>query len=377
MKNLFKYIFVFIAPFLWLVGCSDSEGAQDDFLTRAVEFDVRFDKTPGDGSAGNGVLDDYFIDGRSVILISQRGASLSINFNDYNIDNEGNQTVNENLYKYVYYTNPSADWDNNYNFQPYGNRALDWALMEKESLNGEYVLGALYYPVEYNVNNSVEADQSNYENLLRSNILGAWHKTHEAKSRLRFRFYHLMEAIRVTLLIPDWNPADNSGFGEDAAESATLLGIIKDFTIGWSLDNSTEIPPNAQYIREEQSCDIKMYLETVDNDVQTINFHDITPSFPDEVESVRKATFVVLFPPQQPATTAMRFILKTMGGMEKNYVWNTNNMYDSTMKSEGGQINNLILYIPRKGNNAILLKAHIMDWMDAESQFTVIPDDMD
>lgn len=379
MKGLFRYLYIFIAAsLLWLDGCINSKDAPEEPLqTGAVEFDVEIGQN-SDPAADNGVLDDYFIEGRSVIIISQRGESLSINFNDYTTDSEGNDIPNENLYKYVYYSNPSADWYNYYNFQPYGNRALDWAYMERNSLNGEYALGALYYPVGYNVYNSVEQDQSSYENILRSNILGAWHRTHETKSRLRFAFYHLMEAIRVQLLIPDWNPEDNSGFGADAVESAAMLGMIKDFSIDWSLDNSTETSPHAQYLREgAEPCDIKMYLESVDNDVETINLHDITASFPDEEESVRTATLVVLFPPQQPATTAMRFILKTMGGQEKSYVWNTRDMYDNPLRSEGGMVNNLILYLPRKANNAILIKAHVVDWVEAESQFTVIPDDVE
>ena len=364
---------------LWLVGCTDRGEGLESIQTKAVEFDVQFDREPSDASEKS-VLDDYFIEGRSIILISQRGTSLSIDFNDYKTDGEGNQVPNENLYKYVYYSNPSAGWDNNYyNFQPAGNRALDWAYIEKDRLNGEYALGALYYPVEYNVYNSVEADQSDYDNFLRSNVLGAWHRTNESKTRLRFRFNHLMEAIRVTLLIPDWNPDDNSGFGDNAAESGTLLGVIREFDIDWPLDNSTEFPPNAQYIRRDgvEPCDISMYLESVDNEVKSVNFQEITPSFPDLEEKVRKATFVVLFPPQQPASTAMRFVLKTMGGMEKNYVWNTGEIYDNTLLSEGGRVNNLTLYLPRKGHNALLIKAHIMDWVDAESEFTVIPDEMD
>lgn len=386
MKSLF-YISLFTI-LLCLGSCTDNEEVSEAVKTRAAEFDVEFyqntdDKTTDDSdnntSGLNGVLDDYFIDGKSIIIISQRGTSLSIDFNDYKIDSEGNQTENENLYKYVYYSNPSAKWENLYNFQPSGNHALDWDYIGQDRLNGEYALGALYYPIGYKVYNSVEADQSIYDNLLRSNILGAWHRTNTLKTRLRFRFFHLMEAIRVTLLIPAWDSKDNSGFGTDAAKSATLLSVIKEFDIDWSLDNSSETPPNAQYTRNGvEPCDIRMFLESVDNEVKTIKLSEQTPSFPEEKENVRKATFVVLFPPQQPASNgpAMRFILKTMGGQEKSYVWNTNNMYDNTLSSEGGRVNNLILYLPRKDHNAILIKAHILDWIEAESQFTVVPDDI-
>ena len=338
---------------------------------------MTFSRATGDDAPDNGVLDDYFMDGRSVILISQRGDHISIDFNDYKTDSEGNTVENENLYKYVYYTNSSADWENFFNFQPYGNRALDWARMAEDRFNGEYALGALYYPVEYNIYNSVEADQSRYENVLRSNVLGAWHRTNKFQDRLRFKFWHLLAAIRVTLLIPDWDPKDNSGFGADAAEEAYLLNVRKEFTIDWPVA-STEASPNAQLpTGETDPCDIRMYLESVDNGV--ISVGDRTASFPDVAdERVRTATFVVLFPPQMLASPSMRFVLKTMGGMEKRYVWDAKTqIVDGTLKTDGGKIDNLILYLPRFDNNAILIKAHIMDWIDAESQFTVVPDDMD
>lgn len=371
MKSLSGHIRFFIVPLLWLAGCADIGEPAGPLETRATEIAVEFADSNPDAETTS-VLDDHFIDGRSVILISQRGTSLSINFNDYDGDEP-----NKNLYKYVYYSNPSANWDSKlYNFQPYGDRALNWDYIGTDRFNGEYSLGALYYPVEYKIYNSVEEDQSIYENILRSNILGAWHRTNTIKDRLRFRFYHLMEAIRVTLLIPDWDSTDNSGFGADAVASAELLGVKKDFDIKWNIESS-EYPPTAQLSENSATCDITMYAESVDNEVEEMNIGELSSSLADVgVEKVRKATFVVLFPPQQPTSgEAMRFVLKTMGGQEKSYTWNPANI-EGTMTSEGGKVNNLFLYIPRKSLDAILIKAHIVDWQDAESEFRVFPDDM-
>lgn len=376
MKDVFKYPYILIAALLMFAGCSDDIEVSGPTRKMAAEFDLTFIDAMDEGD--NGVLAEHFVDGRSVILISQRGTSLSIDFNDTTFDLEGNEIPNQNLYKYVYYTNDAADWDNYYNFQPSGNRALNWDYMTNNRLNGEYALGALFYPVDYKVLNSVEQDQSILENLQRSNILGAWHRTQDIKSRLKFRFFHLMEAIRVQLLIPVWDPADNSGFGEDAAKSGDMLSMITDFDVDWSLNKSSEQAPEVHYkIDGVEPRDIRMYLESVDNTVRNIKYSDITTDFPELEESVRTATFVVLFPPQQPVNNgpAMRFKLETMGGMEKSYVWNTSLLYGNPLVSAGGRVNNLILYLPRKENNAILIKAHILDWVDADSSFTVIPDD--
>lgn len=374
MKGLFGYITLFTAA-LVLAGCSDRHEYREPVQSMSAEFDVSFIDAVDDGSPTVNKLNDYFIDGRSVIIISQRGTSLSMTFNDTTLDSNGNEIPNENLYKYVYYTNDAATWEAYSNFQPYDGRALNWDYIMKDRWNGEYALGALYYPVEYNVYNSVEQDQSSDENLKRSNILGAWHRTND-KTRLRFRFFHLMEAMRVTLLIPEWDPADNSGFDEDAAVSGSMLGMIKEFDIGWSADLSSEEFPIAQYIQGMEPCDITMNLESVDNTPRKIRYNELSDTFPELEDVVRTATFVVLFPPQQPVTNgpAMRFVLKTLGGTQKSYVWSTNNFYGS-LESWGGYVNNLTLYLPRKASNAILIKGHILEWIEADSQITVIPDE--
>lgn len=375
MKGVFKYLYLLIAALPVFAGCSDDRDASAPMPQMAAAFDLMFNETE---EGGQGVLDEYFIDGRSVILISQRGDNLSILFTETAVDNEGNESPNKNLYQYVYYTNPLAEWDNNYyNFQPYGNRALDWAYIAEYRLNGEYALGALYYPIEYNILNAVEQDQRNLDNLRRSNVLGAWHRTQGIETRLRFAFFHLMTAIKVTLLIPDWDPVDNSGFGDNAILSGDLLNVIKDFTVDWPV-TSSEVPPNAQYRNGVDPCDIQMYLEQpLDNTIWEIKYSDLTSSFPEIEERVRKATFFVLFPPQQLVINgpAMRFKLRTMSGMEKSYVWNTTNLVDNPLLPDGGRVNSLMLYLPRKENNAILIKASILDWIEADSQVTVIPDD--
>lgn len=373
---------ILLASVLGLTGCINDvfeDPSEAPAASQLIDFDIEFESKAGDTFADS-PLYDYFIDGRSVILISQRGQNLSINFNDYLISSTDPSVMekNENLYKYVYYTNPTADWDQGFNFQPYGNNALDWNLIQQGGeYNGGYALGALYYPIGYTVDNSVQTDQSVRDNLLRSNVLGAWHLTNSLQSRIRFRFFHLMSAMRVTLLIPDWDPADNSGFGEDAAKSAQFLKLKTDYSIEWPNNLTSEEPPTPLFTSDAEAHDIEMYLESVSNDVETINLKTLNPDYDDITENVRKATFIAIFPPQQPYMEgpAMRFTLNTMGGTERKYIWYVNDLVSSSsLNISRGTLTNLTLYIPRTENNAILIKSYIVPWTEAESEFTVIPD---
>lgn len=337
----------------------------------ALEIEI---ESLADNTQSTSPINDYFIDGRSIILISQRGDHMSIDFNDYDVspDDPSELVPNTNLYKYVYYSNPEADWNKGFNFMPYGDYELNWTEIEKNPLNGEYSLGALYYPVGYEVYNSIQTDQTTAENLRRSNVLGAWHRTNTPHDRLRFRFYHLMAAVRVTLLIPDWDPSDNSGFGENAASSASMLKVKKDFTIDWPIASSEEAPV-PQVPENADIYDIGMYHEAVSNTVERVNLRELSASLPDLTENVRTSTFVMLLPPQQPTNDgpAMRFTLFTMGGSDRTYVWYAGG---SNLTLTRGSISHLILYIPRSENNAILIKSYIEDWIQADSEFAVIPD---
>lgn len=371
---------VLLPALVTFTGCRSEDFPETSDSRHPVEFDVEFATRTGE-TVKEGPLYDYFIDGRSVILLSQRTNTMSITFDQYIPDpaNPGQLIENPNLYKYVYYTNPSANWESGFNFRPYNNYDLDWDLIEKNGpLNSEYSLGALYYPVDYEINNMVQEDQSSYENLLRSNVMGAWHRTNAIRSRLRFKFYHLMAAFRITLLIPDWDPQDNSGFGDNSVQEGRMLNVKKDYTIDWPLNLSSEEPPNPQTLPDSEPVDLRMYLEPMSNAVETVNLSTINPEYPDQEERIRRATFLVIFPAQQPTNDgpAMRFYLRTMGGTERKYIWYSSQLTTSSnLDITRNSITNLILYLPRTENNAILIKSYIAPWQDAESEFNVFPDD--
>lgn len=376
MKHLGYYIYLVIPAFLWLAGCQKDE-VMPASSAPSSDFDIEFDTRATGNPNENDPLLDYFIDGRSVILISQQGDHLSLNFEDYTISDTDPSvsTPNKNLYRYVYYTNPSADWDQGFDFQPYGDYALDWEYMRNNRYGGEYALGALYYPGGVVVNNEVQTDQTTYENLTASNILGAYHKTQDYHSRLRFKFYHLMSAIRVTLLIPVWNPDDNTGFGENSAQSAEMLNIKKAFSIKFNLGSSEE-PPVPELTDDPYTYDIQMYLESVSNTVEEITLSDLHSGMPEETDKFRRATFLVIFPPQEASIQgpAMRFHLTSMGGTPRNFVWYNNDLINSSISNARGSLHNLLLYLPRTDNAAILINSEIINWIPAESEFSVVPE---
>lgn len=381
MKILSKYIYLLFVVLVGFTGCINDavDGPEIQRDDDAVEFDLEF-ISRADPSNPNSPLYDYFIDGRSIILISQRANNLSLDFNDYDPSptDPSELIPNTNLYKYVYYTNPSAVWDSGFNFQPYGDHALDWAQIEAAGeLSGGYTLGALYYPVEYEVQNAVPEDQSIYNNLLSANVLGAYHTTNAVKSRLRFRFFHLMAAVRVTLLIPEWDPVTNTGFGADAAKSAFMLKVRSDYTIDWPNTLSSEEYPTPSIPTDAPETEIKMYLESVSNEVYEVDLSEYGSDYP-ETEKVRSATFVVVFPPQQPTNDGptMRFFLTTMGGTEKRFIWYSSSIDKGTLEFNArNTITNLTLFLPRVDNDAILISSYIVPWTEAESEFTVLPDD--
>ena len=385
-----KYLLPTVALTVLLGGCREeselpslpSGGGDDEnsielvFPTRAPEDDV-IELEP---------LEDYFVEGQSILLISQRGNTLNLNFDEYMQDPQNPESLipNWNLYKYTWYRNDEANWDEGYNFQPLNeNTALNWDKISEAEFGSNYAFGALYYPVTNEVNNSVMTDQRDYSNLLRSNPLAAYHTTNALRSRLRFRLNHLMAAATVTLLVPDWDPTDNTGFGPDAVQWGQLLNVKKDFTIDWNF-NSSDVPIHANSTESDTFYDIYMYVANVDNEVKTVNLNEFDLNYNTEkdqdgviADKVRTVTFNVLFPPQQLSEVVpiMRFNMKTMSGATKNYLLYFRGLVGQNLALSSGTVTHFYLYLPRTENNAIILKSYILDWAEAESEFTVIPDD--
>ena len=321
------------------------------------------------------LLDDGFVNNRSIIYLSQLGPTVDPNFTD---------PSGGNYYTYMYYDNPSAwfgppneEGENigGYNFAPFGQYELDWAkIAEINKIGNGYVFCGLYFPYDNIVRFAVEKDQSELSNLQKSNVLGAKHTTANFESRLRFRFYHLMVYLRVTLYVPVWNETDNSGFLENALKQASILNVGNNFQIKWTSDIGADQLPDCEMVPGSDLTDILMYIYP-GSEVTKINVADYY-NYPDSdgTETVRKYTVGVLFPAGQDFTNRnfLRFGLDTPGGTRKNYVFSTSQTVgDGTLQFSRGSITSLDLYLPRNGNNTILIKAEVEDWHHSESDMNV------
>lgn len=332
--------------------------------------DFNFDENSGTGLDPIGY---YFHPGQSVLLISQRGE----NFEPFSSVNTAG------IYKYTYYVNDEADWDYGYNFEPYDGNALDWETIKNYQFQGNYGFGALFYPIENNTVTSVMADQSDYNNFLRSDILGTYHLTSQLKSRLRFRLFHLMACMDVKLWVPEWNPEDNTGFDDNAVCGAQMPDMIRNFEIIWG-NTSTEVAPTVQLPVESSRIVSVINLYSIDGEssrpVVTKELPQPDPNsswtsdpLPDS-DNIREYHYRVLFPAQTLSSSLpiFRFTL-TRNGKQHSYTFSMPKRVNGSFSIASGTMNNLTLYLPRFENHAIMVKSEIIDWTEGESEFSAMP----
>lgn len=374
-KNIF-YLY-FILTGLINISCEHETPASDyptSFPSKPVEFSIEMADSPFmyiDMEEENGPtveldpLEYYFHPGESVLLISQRGQG----FEPFS---EVNPTK---TYKYTYYVNEEANWDYGYNFEPFGEDALDWKLIADNQFNGSYAFGALYYPIENEQVTAIQEDQRSYNNFIKSDILGTYHSTSELESRLRFRLFHLMACINLKLLVPDWSEEDNTGFFDNAVKESRLLNTITNFDLVFG-NKSTEEPPTASTEKLNESIIRDVLMHPVDPSInRDIIIQDLT-DFKVELkeDKVREYRFQVLLPTQTLSSdnALMRFTL-TRNGNEKHYTFSSKNIQTGSLSVAQGNMTNLTLYLPRFKNEALLIKAEIVNWKQGDSDFTARP----
>lgn len=331
-------------------------------------------------------LSDYFTAEESILLIGQRTQNHSLTFDETNAD--GSQ--NDYLYKYVWDNKEaneaggdSPNWTTGYNFKALESwkNPLTWSsVIGHGALGNSFAFGALYYPIDNSERTSVETDQSDIEGLKKSNILGTYHQTNSIYERFRFRLYHLMACIRVTILVPVQKTVEGkgvTGFDGDRKIDATMLKLIKDFTIDWG-ELPSDYPP---YLMADESTgtpsDIKMYPHPVDAP-REIKEWDISNFGLEGTDEVKEYTFTGLFPPQTLSKTnnILQFDIfaqNSSRNKDTSYVWSTSQLM-ANLKVTAGTITNLVLYFPREDNNAILVKSEILDWGKTDTTVTITPE---
>ena len=365
-----------------LNSCSDdstslAEKKENENQVRVAAFSAEEEGENAIESPFINLLDDAFIDDYSIIYISQKNNTLEPVF----------ESGSDNMYTYQYYNNPEAWWgpegeqgenQGGYNFAPVGNDELDWDRIKDNGREGNaYVFCSLYFPGNNTIKFNVNQDQSSLQSFRNSNVLGAKHTTANEKSRLRFRFYHLMVYLQVSLYVPVWDAADNSGFLEGGLKKGVALDIINDFLIEWGAQTGADSSPNTYASTEGEKKDIIMYLHP-DSEETEINISDFYGA-EEKKDKVRKYTFSVLFPAGEAQEFTgrdfLRFTLNTPGGTEKNYLFSTAQMTNgSQLQFQRGHVSLLELYLPRHENNTILVNAEILEWGKTYSDLNVVED---
>ena len=346
----------------WPENAPDSQTDNDD-----VEFSLEF----ASRSAEDG-LDDikkYFKDEKTTLWISQRFSSGD-NSLDFTPDSK-------NLYEYYYNGNTTADWEQGYNFSPSNpDHKLTWNEIEKNPYGNTFAFGAMFFPGGVVPEYEVPEDQTNEDVFVKTDIMGAYHKTSEKRSRLRFRLYHLMTNLKVTLVVPEWDAETNTGFFEGAVKSARVLNRTLNYTIDWG-QRSTEEPPvlNAQ----EKTGDITMYRYFSDANVPELkkNYNLSGFGIPDlTTDNVRLYTFEAMFPPQHISSgnKLISFSIERAGiDLTYNFSTSTGTTTGDIDLGAGSRMD-LFLYLPRDAKELIFLSAEITDWKGSNSEFTITED---
>ena len=368
MKFIFQHILSLILMILlFFTSCED--GNNDGMLkgqdNDEVEIEFRFaTRTPTDPNELED-FSDYFKEGESTVLISQRTSTMKLDFEE----------ESSNCYKYIYYKNDAANWDEGYNFK--SENPLSWTrILQKGQYTSGYSFGALFYPRDNINKGEIAADQSDDDTLLGYDILGGWHSTSTEGARLTFRLYHLMCKLKVNLYIPLFEEEGNNGMDVEDVD-ATALSFRTDYFIEWG-ERSTEDPPICKTTDNIIKKDIIFNKKNKNSWGQETSLKELKEKFGIdyiEEDKVAQYSFEILFPAQVIPTgqNIFRFILKR-GDMNYNYVFHSQNLSngDENFQFESGSEIQLELYLKRKDNEIVLLKANLHDWQEANQDFVLV-----
>lgn len=413
-----KYWLISILTLTFFSSCTDNDRVLPEENRGAIVDEITVTK----GTRANDVTDEdgeimtanEFSEG-SILYISQMGTTANPGFLEGNAT-EGNFCP---LYKYVYSENTNANWYQEYNFKPSDNSPITWDDIKKYgNVGNAFSLYAMYFPGQ-EVRFDVEADQRKQDDFQKSDIMGAYHATSSLYTRLRFRLFHLMVYLKVTLYVPVYSEHTSnnetemsfSGFRPGAMQAPYVANAYKSFNIEWRANRSSDTEaPLTQATRENPTKIIMYQHHDVDKD-KTICL-DVSKYYTGDFIGVCKCqkeggvpcddckcecykeggpsackcdevhvyNFSVLFPAQSFGDNFLCFPLKAPDdeNIIKYYyfsgsqiVGGDNENYSLTQ----GTLQHLSLYLPRLKNETILVGAKILPWSEAETDMTVTKKD--
>lgn len=383
MKNYQLHHTIIIMLFLAsLVSCDNHDRGEQDIIEQQVTsvsvsrqqrksaLDI---ETRTDDDMDDALIIDSF-DDSSLLYFSQLGPTGSPNFSD-----EG-ETASPYLYIYEYKKNEDAEWKDGYNFSVLSNRKpLDWSTVKNVgSVGNAFSLYAFYFPGDQKVRFNVEDDQTKKDNFMKSDIMGAYHATSSLYTRLRFRLFHLMVYLKVTLYVPDYEYIDNSysGYKDGDLKGAYVLDAYTNFDIEWRANRSSDTEAPLTKATGSKS-NIKMYGHPSNEQDIIIEEFDVTKYYTKEnmgKDKVRVYNFSVLFPNQSFSDNFLCFALQSPVSDEMKYYYFSASQIISNSDSYGltqGTLQQLYLYLPRKTNETILVGAKILPWSNGSTEMTV------
>lgn len=378
-----KHIIPILAWTFILTACSNDKAPaiveeNDDAIRSFAVSRVGMSMAQGISAQDTTILTQSDFEDGSIIYISQMGTTLDPSF----------EAGSTNMYQYSWYENEEAEWDYEYNFSA-DPSPLSWSVISSNGQVGNaFSLYGMFFPQGNSIRFNVEKDQTQLENFLVSDVMGAYHATPSLFTRLRFRFFHLMVYLRVTLFVPVLEFADDeyTGYDENALLTAYMVNPVTNFSINWRANRSsdTEAPLVSDPVSKDYG-NIYMYQHAGSGTKQQLI--DVSPYYTDgdlETDNVRVYEFSVLFPPQTFGTAApiLCFQLQTPGQQNGDttspksvsYYFYSNRLTTETndFRFTQGTLQQLNLYLPRHSNETVLVSANIIDWTNATTGMTVV-----
>ena len=417
--HLMKYTLIVLLSFMGLTSCDNNGSEQDSSKNveqqvttvsvlcqqRNAASGIDLDEDNNDDDTAPIIIDSF--EEGSKLYFSQMGPneSQAPNFTYLSED------ASPYLYIYEYKENKNADWSKEYNFSfQEGRKPLDWATVKNVgSVGNVFSMYAMYFPIDNEVRFKVEENQYDKKNFMKSDIMGAYHATSSLYTRLRFRLFHLMVYLKVTLYVPVYAGDDTdgdmkySGFDSNALQEASVINACRGFTIDWRASRSSDTEAPLTQADQQQKENIIMYRHPYNPDYTTMI--DVSQYYNQDVpgvceceqdcssesckkkqenpsgkcgcDKVRVYNFSVLFPAQNFSGNFLCFTLTAHDNQKKYYYFSTSQiMGDSgNFSLTQGTLQQLHLYLPRKTNETILIGANILPWSDAVTDMTVTKED--